>query len=665
MTSSVPASTQIAFRIYIKQQNKEKLEQTVRSVSDPDSSSYGQYLSIDDITQIISPSQEALDTIDSWINSFNPISVEYHKNKDSVRVVMEASNVEAMMSVQLSGWIHSTSLNTIVRSAKDPIIDDSIERHIDLITGISHFPVIQKTNKKAEIFEQTLEASATPSVSILSLKGQGDFVKVTYVPSCSPSCGGKYVSVTVTVTGINTALPNVVGTHAAPTCTASSSGSVTCTVIAHAILYVPSTVTVTEDSGYTTTYPYDFVSTPVVVPQTIKTMYGIPDNYIITNTSATQCVVEFEQQYYSPSDLIAFFERMGLPTTTPVTLIGYNDQTNPGMEASLDIQYMMAVATGSPTTFWSIFTNSSLEIDNILEWAIAVSQVSNPPLVNSLSYGMVEGNVDTYLGAGYLARSDIEFQKLATLGLSVIIASGDSGASELGGPPMAASDCNTFHADWPAQSPYVTAVSSTYFTPLAEPICYISPLNGGVDCSFNTPGEITVSVDNGMMWTTGGGISNTSVRPWYQDTQASNYFSTLEDLNLTPPSNLYNASGRSYPDVATVGHNLFIVNGNDWTTVDGTSASAPIFGGMVTILNDVRMNAGKSPVGFMNPLLYKIAADHPEAFYDVIVGNNRCGEFGPTPTCCPFGWSSVPGYDQTSGLGRPNMAVIMSVINNY
>ena len=56
--------------------------------------------------------------------------------------------------------------------------------------------------------------------------------------------------------------------------------------------------------------------------------------------------------------------------------------------------------------------------------------MTNPPLVSSLSYGMSAANVDPYLGAGYLARSDVEFQKLALMGLTVLIASGDTGAGE-------------------------------------------------------------------------------------------------------------------------------------------------------------------------------------------------------------------------------------------
>ena len=62
-------------------------------------------------------------------------------------------------------------------------------------------------------------------------------------------------------------------------------------------------------------------------------------------------MVEFEQQYYSPSDLTLFFQSVGLPSDTPVTVIGPNDETNPGGEANLDIQYIMV--SHYNTSLWS------------------------------------------------------------------------------------------------------------------------------------------------------------------------------------------------------------------------------------------------------------------------------------------------------------------------
>jgi subtilase family serine protease len=100
-----------------------------------------------------------------------------------------------------------------------------------------------------------------------------------------------------------------------------------------------------------------------------------------------------------------------------------------------------------------------------------MSDTANPPIVNSLSYGMSERNVDTYLGKGknshflfwslylttnlgYVLRSDTEFKKLATRGITIIIADGDAGAGDLGDPPMSVPSCmKALNPDWPSQSP--------------------------------------------------------------------------------------------------------------------------------------------------------------------------------------------------------------------
>ena len=99
---------------------------------------------------------------------------------------------------------------------------------------------------------------------------------------------------------------------------------------------------------------------------------------------------------------------------------------------------------------------------------------------------MSEDNVDKYLGKGYMARSDVEFQKLAVRGITIIIADGDTGydnntffsldkdaegdkttsrksktsltwcciysAGDLGSPPMSNPTCKTLHPDWPSQA---------------------------------------------------------------------------------------------------------------------------------------------------------------------------------------------------------------------
>ena len=112
---------------------------------------------------------------------------------------------------------------------------------------------------------------------------------------------------------------------------------------------------------------------------------------------------------------------------------------------------------------------------------------------------------------------------------------------------------------------------------------------------------------------------------------------------------------------------------------------------MVTLLNNMRLNQQKSPLGFINPLLYQLRQSNPGAFNgkkglfillsllilisivsllllnlilaDISVGGNSCGGFGP-PVCCKYGFGAAPGWDAVSGIGSPNFEVLYSVIAN-
>ncbi len=58
--------------------------------------------------------------------------------------------------------------------------------------------------------------------------------------------------------------------------------------------------------------------------------------------------------------------------------------------------------------------------------------------------------------------------------------------------------------------------------------------------------------------------------------------------------------------------------------VAGTSCSAPIIAGIVSLWNGMRLQAGKPSLGFINPFLYK-SASYASAYYDVTSGNNADG----------------------------------------
>ncbi len=93
---------------------------------------------------------------------------------------------------------------------------------------------------------------------------------------------------------------------------------------------------------------------------------------------------------------------------------------------------------------------------------------------------------------------------------------------------------------------------------------------------------------------------------------------------------------------------MIAIDGN-FSYVYGTSASAPTFGSIVTLINGARLNVGKSPVGFINPVLYK----NPGVLNDITSGGNQgCG----TP-----GFTSVKGWDPVTGLGTPSFPKMLAL----
>ena len=66
----------------------------------------------------------------------------------------------------------------------------------------------------------------------------------------------------------------------------------------------------------------------------------------------------------------------------------------------------------------------------------------------------------------------------------------------------------------------------------------------------------------------------------------------------------------------------------------GTSGSTPIVASTLTLVNDWLLNNGGKPLGFVTPLLYKMAAEQPNTLNDITSGNNTCTGWGREDPCC-------------------------------
>mmetsp|Transcript_23920 Transcript_23920/g.35114 ORF Transcript_23920/g.35114 Transcript_23920/m.35114 type:complete len:541 (-) Transcript_23920:212-1834(-) len=343
-------------------------------------------------------------------------------------------------------------------------------------------------------------------------------------------------------------------------------------------------------------------------PDSLRELYGLGST-MGGKSSTRQGVTAFLHQYYSEADLQSFYNQYfpQLLGTPIAEVLGPNGK-GAGVEASLDVEYMSTLGAGVRTEFWSFAGRQPNNTENepFLDWLYVLGNTSDPPLVFSTSYGEDEASVSSE----YASRMNEEFMKNSLRGISFIFASGDSGVGSAFGP------CTTFTPQYPADSPYVTSVGAT---------------------TSSNP-EIGAQLSSG-------GFSNRWRRPAWQDFAVTEYLSTASYL---PDPELYNSTGRGFPDVSAQGTGYVVINnGMTLPSVAGTSCSSPTFGGIVAMLNDARIGAGKSPMGFLNPFIYA----HPEVFNDVTSGNN--------PGCGSDGFQASEGWDPITGYGTPNFPAML------
>jgi tripeptidyl-peptidase-1 len=329
-------------------------------------------------------------------------------------------------------------------------------------------------------------------------------------------------------------------------------------------------------------------------------------------------VAEFQNQYYDSADLEAFSSACGLDEPVEVaTNVGGNNENRCSfglqacVESLLDIEYIKAVGGAIPLEVYYSGTFS------LYDWAVQVNDDSAPAQVQSVSYGNDEVQQTS---VDYMQTTNTEFMKAGARGVSIFFASGDQGVWGRSGTTG-----NVFHPDFPAASPYVTAVGGTDFS------------------TKSVIGEETAWADSG------GGFSDTfDIPDWQADAVAAYKASTT-----LPDSSMYSDTGRGYPDVAALGGQVnsycvaFGGKGSKFSGVAGTSASSPVVAGIFAILNNVRLTNGGAALGFLNPFLYQNA----DAFNDVTTGKNDGGQR-------TGGFEAAKGWDAATGLGTPNYAAL-------
>eukprot|EP00349_Pseudokeronopsis_sp_Brazil_P002941 CAMPEP_0202970916 /NCGR_PEP_ID=MMETSP1396-20130829/21755_1 /ASSEMBLY_ACC=CAM_ASM_000872 /TAXON_ID= /ORGANISM="Pseudokeronopsis sp., Strain Brazil" /LENGTH=535 /DNA_ID=CAMNT_0049699783 /DNA_START=129 /DNA_END=1736 /DNA_ORIENTATION=+ len=328
-------------------------------------------------------------------------------------------------------------------------------------------------------------------------------------------------------------------------------------------------------------------------------------------------VAEFQGQYWDQTDLDDFNSACNVEGSVTTTIGGNNPSAcsiTGCTEAMLDIEYIAAITNPIPLTVLYSSTYS------LLDWVDSLIAMTNPPWVNSVSYGNDEVQQTS---TQYMETCNTQFQAAGVLGLSLLFASGDQGVWGRTGYSKTA----TFHPDFPAASPYITAVGGTNF---------VTKSTIGPEAAWSCGG---------------GGFSNTFSIPSYQASYVQSYLTNAAAQGVLPDSKYFNSSGRAYPDVAALGGqtNPYCVSyrSGKFGGVAGTSASCPVVAGIFAQLNNVRFNNGQSAMGFLNPFIYQ----NGDCFNDVTTGENNCQSGTP-------GFYAIEGWDPATGFGSPNYACL-------
>jgi kumamolisin len=322
---------------------------------------------------------------------------------------------------------------------------------------------------------------------------------------------------------------------------------------------------------------------------------------------------------YSISDLQAFFRNLKRPIPD-VSAIGVSGGANmPGIdqtgdsEVTLDIDVVGAVAPRAKIAVYFAPDTDAGFIDAV---NTALHDTLRKPSVISISWGNPEDDATDQ----FLKVLNEIFQDAAALGVTVCCETGDYGAPD---EPVGSRDGQP-HVEFPASSPFVLACGGTKL------------IRSGKKIS----GELVWN-DGDKGGAGGGGVSNKFPRPLYQTT-------------TTIPLSPQRRKGRGLPDVAgnAVGYGI-IVKGIE-IPAGGTSAVAPLWAGLIAIINQSLAAEGSKPVGFLNPLIYGEPAI-TGAFNDIVQGNNDIdGKLNK--------YSARSGWDPCSGMGSPNGVLLLQAL---
>ncbi|HEU4567308.1 MAG TPA: S53 family peptidase [Marmoricola sp.] len=356
-------------------------------------------------------------------------------------------------------------------------------------------------------------------------------------------------------------------------------------------------------------------------------------------------------------------------------------------EATLDVEWAYSIAPRAHLVLVAVPPAETLGVQGFPNLFKAISHeidVTPPGTVFSMSFAVAE---QTFGGAAKVqtARFDKVFQKGNAKGDSFFGATGDEGTANVSKQHGGSAPYSYPTTEWPASSPYVTAVGGTQLQDgwTWDPTSNVPFTSSGYNLPYwqSTDGghQNTVWNESWGPIGSGGGSSVIYPKPAWQ-AGAGHY------PGRTVPDVSWNAAVNGGVDVwisAYPEYNCGNTTGC-WTIFGGTSAATPQVAALTALADQARAGAGEPPLGNLNPRLYQLPKG---AIADVVPVHEGSApaEFagsdvqpdGSTAAVSKSvgdlvdnqmwmdgvpGYPTTTGYDLTTGLGTPNAAAFVAAL---
>ncbi len=362
-------------------------------------------------------------------------------------------------------------------------------------------------------------------------------------------------------------------------------------------------------------------------PHAMRVAYGIEPLIQKGFTGKGQTVIDIVS-FGSPTlqtDVDAFSKQFGLPRVNikviaPLNVKEYDpngDKNGWIGETTLDVEMIHAMA---PDAGIVVLVSPVAETEGTVglpEFRQLTQYAIDHHLgtIVTNSWGASEATLQDAAGQQEIQKWNTLFQQATTQqGFTFLAASGDHGATDATDPTgqvLAKTPTTSFAND----SPWVTSVGGTTLTRVGT----------------TTNERVWDSADGAAG---GGGYSQFFKEPSYQQTLPASVQSQLNNRRGVP-----DVSAAADPSTA-----LAYYVSDHWQLIGGTSASTPLWAGIIAIANQM---AGH-PLGFIDPGLYKVAMsnNYNQDFHDITVGTNSVNGVQGAP--------AMQGWDASSGLGTPN-----------